>query len=183
MARTGWTVRKGLMQRRRRLIPRLACPARKGRVAMAGTAAMAEMAPTAGMVRRARRFTCGYGSSPLLQAKVSGAGRDLYYLIDPTGGTLKVSADGGAGGAGGSGGRAGRGGLGGFGNPSGFNGLDGRPGFDGRAGSPGAPGTITVSIDPTAQPYEHLLVLSNHSGSGQAGPAPTIVIEPVPPLW
>lgn len=122
-------------------------------------------------------------SSSLLQAKISGAGRDLYYLIDPAGGTLKVTADGGAGGAGGSGGRAGRGGQGGFGNPSGFNGLDGRPGSDGRAGNPGAAGTITVSVDPTAQPYEHLLVLSNHSGSGRPGPAPTFVIEPVSPLW
>ncbi len=122
-------------------------------------------------------------SGPLLQAKVSGGGRDLYYLIDPTGGTLKVTADGGAGGAGGSGGRAGRGGLGGSGSPSGFNGLDGLPGSDGLAGAPGAAGTITVSVDPTAQPYEHLLVLSNHSGSGRPGPAPTIVIEPVPPLW
>ncbi len=122
-------------------------------------------------------------SGPLLQAKVSGGGHDLYYLIDPNGGTLKVTADGGAGGAGGSGGRGGRGGSGGSGNPSGLSGLDGRPGFDGRAGDPGAAGTITVSVDPTAQPYEHLLVLSNHSGSGQAGPAPAIVIEPVPPLW
>jgi hypothetical protein len=103
--------------------------------------------------------------------------------MDPAGGTLKVTADGGAGGAGGSGGRAGRGGQGGLGNPSGFNGLDGRPGSDGRAGNPGAAGTITVSVDPTAQPYEHLLVLSNHSGSGQPGPAPTFVIEPVSPLW
>jgi hypothetical protein len=57
------------------------------------------------------------------------------------------------------------------------------PGSDGRAGNPGAPGTITVSVDPTAQPYEDLLVLSNHSGSGRAGPAPTIAIEPVAPLW
>jgi hypothetical protein len=122
-------------------------------------------------------------SAPLLQAKVSGGGRDLYYLIDPNGGTLKVTADGGPGGPGGSGGRAGRGGLGGSGNPSGFSGLDGRPGSDGLAGSPGAPGTITVSVDPTAQPYEHVLVLSDHSGSGRTGPAPTFVIEPVPPLW
>jgi len=122
-------------------------------------------------------------SSPLLQAKVSGGGRDLYYLIDPTGGTLKVTADGGAGGAGGSGGRAGSGGAGGAGSPPGANGLDGRPGFDGLPGNPGAAGTITVSIDPSAQPYQHLLAFSNQSGSGQPGPAPTIVIEPVPALW
>jgi hypothetical protein len=122
-------------------------------------------------------------SHPLLQAKVSGGGRDLYYLIDPSGGTLKVTADGGAGGAGGSGGRGGRGGTGGSGNPNGSSGLDGRSGFGGLAGRPGAAGTITVSVDPAAQPYEQLLVLSNHSGSGQAGRAPTIVSEPVPPLW
>jgi hypothetical protein len=122
-------------------------------------------------------------SRPLLQAKVSGGGRDLYYLIEPNGGTLKVTADGGAGGAGGSGGRAGRGGSGGSGTPSGLSGQDGRPGSDGQAGQPGAAGTITVSVDPTAEPYEHLLNPSNRSGSGQAGPAPTIVIEPVPPLW
>jgi len=122
-------------------------------------------------------------SGPLLQAKVSGKGRDLYYLIDPSGGTLKVTADGGAAGAGGSGGRAGRGGPGGSGNPSGFNGLDGHAGFDGRPGQPGAAGTITVSLDPTAEPYDALLVLSNHNGAEKPGPAPTTVIEPVPPLW
>lgn len=122
-------------------------------------------------------------SGPLLQSKVSGGGRDLYYLIDPNGGTLKVTADGGAAGAGGSGGRAGSGGRGGSGNPPGSNGLDGRRGFDGLPGKPGAAGTITVSIDPSAQAYEHLLTLSNHSGSGQPGPAPTTVIEPVPVLW
>jgi hypothetical protein len=122
-------------------------------------------------------------SGKRLQAKVSGAGRDLYYLIDPAGGTLHVSANGGAAGDGGSGGRAGSGGPGGSGSPNGLSGHDGRRGSDGRAGNPGAAGTITVSVDPAAEPYEYLLVLSNQSGSGRPGPEPVFVVEPVPPLW
>jgi hypothetical protein len=123
------------------------------------------------------------GSDHLLQVMVSDGKKQLYYLVDANGGTLKVSANGGAGGAAGEGGRAGHGGAGGSGNPNGFSGLDGLAGSDGRPGSGGAAGTIAVSIDPSAQAFKSILVLSNRSGSGQQGPAPTFTIEPVAPLW
>jgi hypothetical protein len=123
------------------------------------------------------------GSDHLLQAKVSDGKKKLFYLVDANGGSLKVTADGGAGGAPGRGGRAGPGGAGGFGNPNGFSGLDGLAGSDGRPGSDGAAGTIAVSVDPAAQPFKSILVLSNHSGSGQQGPAPTFTVESVAPLW
>ncbi|MGC2033109.1 MAG: hypothetical protein WA642_24055 [Steroidobacteraceae bacterium] len=123
------------------------------------------------------------GTENLLQAKVTGGAREMFYLIDAKGGSLKVTADGGAGGSGGTGGRAGRGGAGGLGNPNGFAGTDGFAGSDGRRGNGGAAGTIAVSVDPAAQLFEGILSLSNHSGSGQKGPAPALVIEPVLPLW
>jgi len=127
------------------------------------------------------------GSDRVLQAKVTGKGtgdaRDLYYLIDAKGGSLKVTADGGSGGEGGAGGRGGRGGPGGVGNPSGLSGRDGTRGFDGWRGNDGAAGTITVSVDPAAQQFVSILSLSNRSGSGRPGPAPIFMNEPVPPLW
>ena len=73
--------------------------------------------------------------------------------------------------------------LSGASGSNGFDGLDGLAGSDGRAGSGGAAGTIAVSVDPPAQPFESILVLANHSGSGQQGPAPTITVESVAPLW
>ena len=123
------------------------------------------------------------GTDHVLQAKVSGNARDSYYLVDGQGGSLTVTADGGAGGAGGSGGRAGRGGSGGLGQPSGMTGMDGLAGSNGHPGRDGAAGTISVSVDPSAQPFMRILKLSNHSGAGRPGPAPTVVVEPVPPLW
>lgn len=122
-------------------------------------------------------------ASPLLQVKVSAGARQSLFLIDPQGGSLRVSANGGQRGRGGAGGRGGRGGSGGNGFPPGLSGLDGHPGADGRPGSAGAGGTITVSVDPAAQPYLSTLSWSNRSGDGRAGPAPDIVIEPVPSLW
>ena len=123
------------------------------------------------------------GSDHLLQVEVNDGKQQLFYLVDAHGGSLKVNADGGAGGAAGRGGRAGHGGAGGSGSPSGFNGLDGRAGSDGRPGSSGAAGTIEVSVDPAAQPLLSILILSNHSGSGQQGPAPTFTVESLTPLW
>ena len=122
-------------------------------------------------------------ASPLLQVKVSAGARQNLFLIDPHGGSLKVSANGGQGGRGGAGGRGGRGGSGGNGFPPGFSGLDGRPGADSRPGNAGAAGAITVSVDPAAQPYLSSLSFSNHGGDGRPGPAPKILIEPVPALW
>lgn len=119
------------------------------------------------------------GAHPLLQFKVSAAGRkDRFYLVDPQGGTLKVSAEGGAGGKGGKGGRGGRGGSGGSGIPPGSDGLSGLDGSDGLDGSSGSPGSITVTYDPSVQAY---LALIHTSNSG--GPKPVFTEAPVGPLW
>jgi hypothetical protein len=123
------------------------------------------------------------GTKPLLQIKVTGGARQSFYVVDPNGGSLRVTANGGAGGRAGAGGRGGRGGSGGSGFPSGFSGLDGRPGWDGHPGAGGAAGTITESVDPAAQPFMNCVSWSNHSGGGAPGPAPRITVEPVPALW
>ncbi|MDP9011829.1 MAG: hypothetical protein M3O41_04045 [Pseudomonadota bacterium] len=123
------------------------------------------------------------GTTPLLQIKASSGSRQSFYLVDPNGGSLRVIANGGAGGRGGSGGKAGRGGSGGVGFPNGPSGLDGQSGWDGRAGAHGAAGTITISVDPRAQPFMKCISWSNYSGGGVAGPAPKIIPEPVPALW
>src|SRR3984957_14002073 len=93
------------------------------------------------------------GAHPLLQVSVSAAGKQRLYLVDPQGGALTVTANGGPGGSGGRGGRGGRGGSGGMGTPngnSGRDGLDGRNGFD---GSSGKGGSIIVTYDPQAKPF------------------------------
>lgn len=124
------------------------------------------------------------GASPvLLEARVSGFGADRFFLIDPQGGTLSVAANGGPGGGGGSGGRAGSGGAGGSGSPNGQNGVDGRPGRDGLAGSPGKAGTITLTVDPAAQPYLASLLPTTMSGNRAKGLAPQIIVAPVAALW
>ncbi len=123
------------------------------------------------------------GSDHILQAKVASATRTTLYLIDGHGGSLKVSANGGPGGAGGRGGRGGHGGSGGSGDPSGSSGMDGMDGSDGMPGSGGAAGSITVSVDPSAQSLLSVLSLSNQSGSGRPGAAPTFTVEAVPALW
>lgn len=123
------------------------------------------------------------GARPLLQVKVAGGTRQALYLIDPSGGSLKVTANGGRGGSAGRGGRGGRGGSGGNGFPPGFSGLDGHPGSDGRPGSGGAAGTIAISVDPPAQSFLRCITWSNHTGDGLPGPSPTITVEPVAPLW
>ena len=118
------------------------------------------------------------GAHSLLQMSVSAAGKRRLYLVDPQGGALSVSANGGAGGAGGKGGSGGHGGSGGSGTPngsSGSNGLSGRNGFDGL---PGKGGSITVTYDPSAKPYLTAIHLSNHGG-----PAPVFVEAAVAPLW
>jgi hypothetical protein len=123
------------------------------------------------------------GTRPLLQIKVSSGARQSLYIVDPNGGSLRVTANGGVGGRGGAGGRGGRGGSGGSGFPSGFNGLDGHQGWDGHAGADGAAGTITVSVDPAVQPFMNCVSWSNHSGGGAPGPAPRITVESVAALW
>jgi hypothetical protein len=94
------------------------------------------------------------GAHPLLQAAVQASGHKQWlYLIDPQGGSLTVSSNGGRGGSGGKGGRGGSGGSGGLGSPSGNNGMAGQDGRDGLSGSDGRPGRITVKYDPSAKPY------------------------------
>ena len=118
------------------------------------------------------------GSHPLLQVRVSAAGREKFYLVDPQGGSLTVNADGGPGGSGGKGGRGGRGGSGGIGSPNGSSGRDGLSGRDGFNGPQGRGGNITVTYDPQAKPYLSMIHLSN-----QNGPRPVFKEEPVAPLW
>jgi hypothetical protein len=85
-------------------------------------------------------------------------GKETFYLIDPNGGTLSVSADGGPGGAGASG-------------PFGS-------GHDGSAGPRGRGGEITVIYDPAVAPYLDVLQLSS-----LGGPKPVFKSEHLDPLW
>ena len=124
------------------------------------------------------RVTLRAGAHPLLQASVSGSGKTRLYLIDPQGGALNVQDNGGAGGSGGRGGRGGAGGFGGSGTPSGSNGMSGHDGRAGSDGSPGVGGSITVTYDPSVQPYLAIIHLSN-----VGGPKPTFIEAPVAPLW
>ncbi len=119
------------------------------------------------------------GPQPLLQAGVLAAGhKERYYLIDPQGGSLTVSANGGTGGQGGKGGHGGRGGSGGIGIPPGFSGNNGLDGQDGHSGSDGSGGRITVTYDPSAAPYLKTLRLSS-----QDGPKPVMNEAALAPLW
>lgn len=118
------------------------------------------------------------GGHPLLQVRVSAAGKTRFYLVDPQGGSLTVSADGGAGGSGGRGGRGGAGGSGGIGSPSGNSGQSGHDGRSGFDGSTGTGGQITVTYDPQAKALLGMIHLS-----AAYGPSPVFKEEPVAPLW
>lgn len=112
---------------------------------------------------------------PLLQASVTADGhKPRFYLINPNGGSLTVSSNGGNGGAAGKGGRGGSGGSGGAGIPPGNNGMSGRDGSDGQAGSDGRPGHIAVTYDPAAQPFLSALHVPKSAALQQA---------PLQPLW
>jgi len=115
---------------------------------------------------------------PLLQVRVSAAGKEKFYLVDPQGGSLTVKADGGRGGSGGRGGRGGRGGSGGMGTPPGSSGLSGHDGRNGWDGPEGKGGSITVTYDPQAKPFLSVIHLSSTNG-----PRPAFNEEPVSPLW
>jgi len=126
-------------------------------------------------------ITLRSGDHPLLQAVVSAPSRkDRHFLVDPQGGSLTISAHGGAGGRGGSGGKGGRGGAGGSGGsgcPSGSSGSSGSDGHDGMSGSDGSPGrdgTITVVYDPSVKPYLAAI---------KSAPAAVYQEAPVAPLW
>ena len=128
-------------------------------------------------------MTLRQGPRPLLMVRVADAQHLQDFLVDPEGGTLAISANGGRGGRGGPGGKGGPGGAGGAGSPpgaAGVRGLDGRRGLDGLEG---AAGTITVVVDPKAERYLNRLRLSNHTGNGTPGQAPSIAVQPMAALW
>jgi hypothetical protein len=119
------------------------------------------------------------GAHPLLQIAVTAPGRkEHFYLVDPQGGSLTVTANGGPGGSGGKGGRGGSGGSGGSGTPDGQSGRNGSDGRDGSDGSSGRAGSITVLYDPQVKPFLSTLVLIN-----QGGPKPVFQEQPISPLW
>jgi hypothetical protein len=119
----------------------------------------------------------------LLQIRVASAGSEQLFLLDPAGGTLDISANGGPGGAGGAGGRGGMGGSGGMGTPSGASGANGMDGRRGSDGGGGAAGSIAIVVDPRAQAFLDRIRLSNRSGDGAPGPAPSVSVQAVAPLW
>jgi hypothetical protein len=118
------------------------------------------------------------GPPQLLQVAVAAAGHRRLYLVDPQGGSLTVTADGGPGGSGGRGGRGGRGGSGGSGIPSGNSGRDGMDGRNGFDGSPGRGGSITVTYDTAAKPFLNMIHLS-----AKYGPTPVFNEAAVAALW
>lgn len=119
------------------------------------------------------------GGPTLIEAKVRPAnGQDKLFLIDPAGGSLAVSADGGSGGRGGKGGKGGSGGSGGSGMPGGTSGRDGLDGRDGQDGFRGSGGQITVFYDPAVQPWLKLLHLSS-----MQGPTPKYIAMDLDPFW
>jgi hypothetical protein len=125
-------------------------------------------------VRVALRSAC----HPLLQVAVSAENQKDFFLVDPQGGSLFVSSEGGRGGSGGRGGRGGRGGNGGSGMPSGMSGHRGSDGRNGSDGRPGNGGSITVTYDPEAKPFLDAIHLLN-----PRGPTPMFREEPVGALW
>jgi hypothetical protein len=125
------------------------------------------------------RMTLRPGDHPLIEFGVLVAGhKQRLYLVDPRGGSLTVSSQGGAGGSGGKGGNGGRGGTGGIGTPSGSSGSDGSSGHDGSKGDAGSGGNITVIYDPQAQPFLSSLRLPT-----SGGPKPVFQEAPVAPIW
>lgn len=115
---------------------------------------------------------------PLLQISASSGALERFFLVDPQGGSLTVSADGGGGGSGGRGGRGGRGGSGGIGSPNGSDGMSGHDGTNGSDGSPGNGGLITVTYDPKVGQYMNVIHLSSWNG-----PKPAFREETVAALW
>lgn len=129
-------------------------------------------------VRVALQAPANSSGHPILQISVAANGKSRFFLVDPQGGSLYISADGGRGGSGGRGGRGGHGGSGGIGSPNGsdgMNGSDGRSGFD---GTPGSGGLITVTYEPQVKPYLNAIHLSSWNG-----PSPVFRQGDVPPLW
>jgi len=109
----------------------------------------------------------------LLEVRVKSktTGTEQVYFVDPAGGKLKISADGGAGGPGGTGGYGGPGGSNSYSKTSG-NG--GNAGFAGNGGNGAKGGSIVVYLDPSTDKLPAgILTYSNEGGAagsrGQAG--------------
>ena len=118
---------------------------------------------------------------PLLQVRVLvGQTRELFYQVDPKGGSLSLRSEGGPGGAGGQGGRGGSGGRGGDGVSDWIIRIL-RLGTVRAAvrGGEGAPGLIVVRVDPRALPYLDRFDIGGHA----RGPEPQMIAEPVVPWW
>jgi hypothetical protein len=110
------------------------------------------------------------GDRRLIEAEVEPEyGQETFYLIDPDGGSLSVSANGGPGGAGVSSDSAGvdREGIA----------VTGR-GLSGSDGPRGRGGKITVIFDPAVGAYLSVLQLSN-----LGGPEPVFKSQHLGPLW
>jgi hypothetical protein len=119
------------------------------------------------------------GVHPLLQVSVGAAkGKQKYFLVDPDGGSLTVTSEGGSGGSGGSGGRGGSGGAGGSGWPPGMSGSNGSNGQDGRSGQAGNGGRITVLYDPQARSF-----LSAIRALSPNGPSPIFREQTIASAW
>jgi hypothetical protein len=118
------------------------------------------------------------GDHPLLEVSISADSHEKLFLVDPHGGSLTVSADGGRGGSGGRGGRGGSGGSGGIRTPNGSSGLSGQDERSGWSGADGRGGSIRVAYDPQAKPDLDAIHLSNWNG-----PKPTFAEEPVALMW
>jgi len=105
-------------------------------------------------------------STPLLQVGITAQGyKEHFYLINPQGGSLTISSDGGAGGSGGRGGSGGAGGSGGSGSPPGSSGSSGSSGNNGSDGSDGSPGPVTITYDPLVQAYlSTIQIAKNRAG-------------------
>lgn len=100
----------------------------------------------------------------LLEVRVKSktTGIEQIYLVDPAGGKLKVSVDGGAGGSGGSGGYGGPGGSNSYSKTSG-NG--GNAGYAGNGGNGAKGGSVTVYLDPSVDKLPAgTLIYSNEGG-------------------
>jgi hypothetical protein len=111
----------------------------------------------------------------LLQVLVKSktTGKTQTYLVNPEGGKIKVSANGGYGGSGGSGGQGGGGGDDSYRQSSGNGGNGGSGGVGGNGGNGG---TIVAYMDPSTDKLPAgVITFSNEGGDGgykgDAGPA------------
>ena len=103
----------------------------------------------------------------LLEVRVKSltTNKEQMYWVDPNGGSIKISADGGIGGAGGSGGAGGAGGNDTYSKTSGSGGYGGSGGNGGN-GAKG--GSITVYMDPSTNKLPNGVILFSNEG-GAAG--------------